>query len=250
MLDEQTVLAHTRAWHELAAIREVNADYATGHDLLLSGIDDLRSVPGVPGVPDSRVGTVLQQAMLFRVQGELDRPVRTVREGYFAKANDLGKFLQGLVALREGGLEVVLGRGAPAFHAYRRAKQYFTGLSHNKRENRTGSSDHVPTCDQRTVEWHGAEQVWHRPAVGAILSGADIRRGGHRVYWQHRICRGRGPSPVDAAQRSSAVQGVAINAAGRAANHPELGPFGWVGLCIIGMGTKRVGGAFIGMTKG
>jgi hypothetical protein len=33
------------------------------------------------------------------------------------------------VALREGGLEIVLGRGAPALEAYRRAEKHFTGVN-------------------------------------------------------------------------------------------------------------------------
>ncbi|MFL6122597.1 hypothetical protein [Actinophytocola sp.] len=68
--------------------------------------------------------------MLYRVQGNLDDAVAMVREARrFVETNATDAFTEGLVALREGGLEVVLGRGAPALEAYRRAEKHFTGVS-------------------------------------------------------------------------------------------------------------------------
>lgn len=129
-VDETTALAHARAWRELAAIREVSASYAEGHEYCERALAVCDRFSQLTELRGARVRTLLQRSMLYRVQGNLDDAVATVREARrFAETNSTDPFTEGLVALREGGLEIVLGRGAPALESYRRAEKHFTGIS-------------------------------------------------------------------------------------------------------------------------
>ncbi len=128
--DETTALTHARAWRELAALREVSASYAEGHEYCERALAVCDRFPQLTELHGARVRALLQRSMLYRVQGNLDDAVATVREARrFADINPTDPFTEGLVALREGGLEIVMGRGAPALAAYRRAEKYFTGTS-------------------------------------------------------------------------------------------------------------------------
>lgn len=129
-LDDATALSHVRAWRELATIREVAASYEEGHEYCERALAVCDRFAHLPELGGARVRALLQRALLHRLQGDLDRAVATVREARrFAEANDVDAFTEGLVALREGGLELALGRGAPALDAYRRAERHFTGVS-------------------------------------------------------------------------------------------------------------------------
>lgn len=128
--DEITALAHARAWRELAALREVSAAYAEGHEYCERALAVCDRFPQLTELHGARVRTLLQRSMLYRVQGNLDDAVAMVREARrFAETTPVDPFTEGLVALREGGLQIVLGRGAPALEAYRRAEKHFTGTS-------------------------------------------------------------------------------------------------------------------------
>jgi tetratricopeptide (TPR) repeat protein len=129
-LNEATAMTHARAWRELAAIREVSASYEEGHEFCERALAVCDRFVHLPGLNGARVRTLLQRSMLYRLRGNLDDAVTMVREARrFAETNTTDALAEGLVALREGGLELVLGRGAPALDAYRRAEKHFTGVS-------------------------------------------------------------------------------------------------------------------------
>jgi tetratricopeptide (TPR) repeat protein len=129
-LDETTALAHARAWRELAAIREVSAAYSEGHEYCGRALVVCDRFPHRTELHGARVRALLQKSMLYRVQGNLDDAVAMVREARrFVETTTADAFTEGLVALREGGLEVVMGRGARALETYRRAEKLFTGVS-------------------------------------------------------------------------------------------------------------------------
>ncbi|NRN71396.1 Tetratricopeptide repeat-containing protein [Kibdelosporangium sp. 4NS15] len=129
-LNEVTAITHARAWRELAAIREVSASYEDGHAFCEGALTVCDRFAHLPELNGARVRTLLQRSMLYRLQGNLDDAVKVVREARrFAEVNTIDAFTDGLVALREGGLELVLGRGAPALDAYQRAEKHFAGIS-------------------------------------------------------------------------------------------------------------------------
>lgn len=130
--DETTALSHARAWRELAALREVAASYDEGQEYCERALAVCDGFAHLPELGGARVRALLQRSLLERLRGDLAKAVATVREArLFVEANDVGAFTAGLVALREGGLELALGRGAQAFDAYRRAERHFTGVSPN-----------------------------------------------------------------------------------------------------------------------
>lgn len=129
-LDETTAITHARALRELAAIKEVAASYEQAHEFCDRAVAVCNRFPQVPELNGARVRALLQRSILHRLQGNLDDAVAVVREARrFAEAGPSDPFAEGLVALREGGLELALGRGAPALDAYRRAEQHFIGVS-------------------------------------------------------------------------------------------------------------------------
>lgn len=127
-LDETTAITHTRALRELAAIMEVAASYEEAHEFCERAVAVCDRFAHLPELNGARVRALLQRSILHRLQGNLDDAIAMVREARrFADAGSADAFTEGLVALREGGLELALGRGAPALDAYRRAEQHFTG---------------------------------------------------------------------------------------------------------------------------
>ncbi|MDQ7808413.1 CHAT domain-containing protein [Amycolatopsis sp. A133] len=131
-LDAVTAVSHARAWRELAALREVAATYDEGLAYCERALAVCKSFPDSAGIPRVHVQVVLQQAVLHRLRGAIGDAVSAVRRAR-QLSEDLGADVEtsGHVALREGGIELAVGRGSEALAAYQRAEELFMGKSHN-----------------------------------------------------------------------------------------------------------------------
>ncbi|MEU8187678.1 CHAT domain-containing protein [Micromonospora carbonacea] len=125
-----TAWLHAYAWREMAALREVASRYDVGLSYCDEGIAVCRRHADEPRIPRQHVRVLMQKATLHRHRGELEvarNVLHEVRE--FADTRDLDPFTRGLIAHREGGLEIALGRPEAALDAYRRAAVAFAGVS-------------------------------------------------------------------------------------------------------------------------
>ncbi len=68
--DETTALAHARAWRELAAIREVSASYAEGHEYCERALAVCDRFPHLTELHGARVRTLLQRLRCPEVSGQ------------------------------------------------------------------------------------------------------------------------------------------------------------------------------------
>ncbi|MEU4565110.1 CHAT domain-containing protein [Micromonospora sp. NPDC023956] len=128
----ETARFHAHAWRELAALREVARRYDDGLACAERALEVCRRYADAPGVAGRHVRALLQTAAIQRLRGELVTARDLLREAReIAEARDADPFTRGLVALREGGLEAVLGRPQVALAAYRRAATAFEGVSEN-----------------------------------------------------------------------------------------------------------------------
>lgn len=131
-LTKETALAHARAWRELAAIREVAAGYDEGLLFCDQAIAVCRCFADQPGVPKAHVQALLQKAVIERLRGALDNALEAVQEARLrAEGVGVDVLTAGLIALREGGIELVIGRYDVALEAYQRAEASFAGISTN-----------------------------------------------------------------------------------------------------------------------
>ena len=132
-LTAATAALHVRAWRELAALREVAADYTDGIACCQRSEDICAAYPAVKGVVEANVQTLLQRAVLERQRGRFDAAVSATNAAReLADAAEVGPMVRGLVALRAGGLDLVVGRADTALASFQLAQRYFTGRSaHN-----------------------------------------------------------------------------------------------------------------------
>ncbi|WP_285788721.1 CHAT domain-containing protein [Micromonospora sp. NBRC 101691] len=131
-LGADTARFHAHAWRELAALREVTRRYDEGLSCCERALAVCRRYPDAPGVAGRHVRALMQTATIRRLRGELVTARDLLREAReLAEARDVDAFTRGLVALREGGLEIVLGRPEVALTAYRRAATAFERVSEN-----------------------------------------------------------------------------------------------------------------------
>lgn len=130
--DASTALIHAQVWREMAALREVAGRYADGVECCRRAVAICASYSDVAGMAARHVKVLLQRAVLERQQGDLAAALRTLGQARdLAADRDLDPFTRGLVALREGGLEITLGRPDVALDAFRRAGRAFDGVSDN-----------------------------------------------------------------------------------------------------------------------
>ncbi|BCL17283.1 CHAT domain-containing protein [Micromonospora sagamiensis] len=131
-LGADTARLHAQAWRELAAVREVACQYDEALSCCERAIAVCHRYADAPGVVGRHVRALLQAAAVQRIQGELVTARELLREAReLAETRDVDAFTRGLVSLRGGGLEIVLGRPEEALAAYRRAAAAFEGVSEN-----------------------------------------------------------------------------------------------------------------------
>ncbi|WP_433795616.1 tetratricopeptide repeat protein [Actinoplanes sp. CA-252034] len=129
-LDESTAPLHARMWREMAALHEVAGRYAEGRITCDRAIAVCVRYQHAAAIRDPHIKALLQRAVLERQQGDLAAARGTLDHAReLADHDEVHSFTQGLVALREGGLEVVLGRPDVALDAFHRAADAFEGLS-------------------------------------------------------------------------------------------------------------------------
>lgn len=132
-LTADSAVMHVAALRELATISEVARQYRRG----ISACDRADEVADrfrdVPGMPAARVKTMLQRAVLLRLEGSYGAAAEVLRQAAGqAEAGGVDELTKGLVRLRDGGIQAVLGRAAPALAAYQAAAAHFAGVSeHN-----------------------------------------------------------------------------------------------------------------------
>jgi tetratricopeptide (TPR) repeat protein len=132
-LADESAIVHVAAWRELAAICEVAAGYDRGLEFCDEAESVCRDYAEVPGMAAARIKTLLQRAVLLRLRGTLDEALDALRRAR-ELAGDVGvdELTRGLIELREGGMQVVIGRAEAALAAYQAAARHFTGVStHN-----------------------------------------------------------------------------------------------------------------------
>ncbi|MFI6823262.1 CHAT domain-containing protein [Micromonospora sp. NPDC050187] len=131
-LGADTARFHAHAWREVAALRELTRRYDEGLSCCERALAVCRRYADAPGVAGRHVRALMQTAAIRRLRGELMIARELLREAHeLAETLDVDPFTRGLVALREGGLEIVLGRPEVALAAYRRAATAFEGVSEN-----------------------------------------------------------------------------------------------------------------------
>ncbi|CRK57681.1 hypothetical protein [Alloactinosynnema sp. L-07] len=129
-LRDETALYHARAWRELAAIREATADYDAGLACSARSIDVCERYPRVAAIPQARVLTLLQRSALLRQRGALSDALECVQLARtLAQDEAVNSITEGQVALREAGIEKMIGRPDRALAAYQRAEAIFVGRS-------------------------------------------------------------------------------------------------------------------------
>jgi tetratricopeptide (TPR) repeat protein len=132
-LAAESAIVHVAAWRELAAIRECAAAYDQGLEFCDAAESVCRDYAGIPGMASARVKTLLQRAVLLRLRGTFDEALEALRQAR-ELADDVGvdELTRGLIELREGGMQVVVGRAGAALVAYQAAAEHFAGVStHN-----------------------------------------------------------------------------------------------------------------------
>ncbi|MEU1994011.1 CHAT domain-containing protein [Nocardia gamkensis] len=131
-LDASTATVHAAALREIAAIREVTGHYQLGLDCCDRSMricDDFRDVEGIDGV---RIKTLIQRSVINRLRGRNDIALEDLRLARTLAARSSDANLLGVIALRAGGLNIVIGRPEDALLEFRRAENYFRATSpHN-----------------------------------------------------------------------------------------------------------------------
>ncbi len=129
---DATAVSQVRAWRELAAVREVAADYEDGLRCCDHAVAIASAFPYVTGAGEAHIQALLQKSVILRHQGSLDEAARTLDEArQRASGSEVSRKLQGLIELRQGGLDLVIGLPVAALSAYRRAAAHFIGVSEN-----------------------------------------------------------------------------------------------------------------------
>lgn len=83
-----------------------------------------------PGVAKAHIQVLLQKAVIERRRGALANAFDAVQEARrLAERVDLDANTAGLIALYEGGIELVIGRFDVALHAFQRAAACFAGVA-------------------------------------------------------------------------------------------------------------------------
>jgi tetratricopeptide (TPR) repeat protein len=138
-LSEQTAALHASALRELASIAEVAGDYGRAIGLCHKAVAICERYADQPGIAERNVKVLLQMATIERTSGRLLAAVSAVdaaREK--ASADSVGPFVQGLVWLRQGGNDLILGRFEESYAALERAATCFDGISdHNVQLTKT-----------------------------------------------------------------------------------------------------------------
>lgn len=132
-LTAESAVMHVAALRELAAISEVASQYRRGIVACDRADEVARRFRDTPGMSAARVKTMLQRAVLLRLEGSYGAAAEVLRQAAGqAEAGGVDELTKGLVRLRDGGLQTVLGRAVPALAAYQAAAAHFTGVSeHN-----------------------------------------------------------------------------------------------------------------------
>ncbi|HLI78214.1 MAG TPA: CHAT domain-containing protein [Acidobacteriaceae bacterium] len=132
-LTAKSAVVHVAALRELAAIREVAGTYDQGLEFCDEAESVGREFADAPGMTAAQVKTLLQRAVLLRLRGTFDEALDALRQAReHAVGADIDELTRGLIELREGGMQVVIGRADAALAAYEAAAQHFAGVSeHN-----------------------------------------------------------------------------------------------------------------------
>lgn len=131
-IDAETAVIHAQVWRELGALGEVAGRYEDGIACCQRAVRICEEYSRLPGMRIRHVKALLQRAVIERLRGDIAAAYRTLGDAR-ALANDaeVDPFTLGLLDLREGGIEIVVGRPDQALEAYRRAARAFDGVSEN-----------------------------------------------------------------------------------------------------------------------
>jgi tetratricopeptide (TPR) repeat protein len=125
-----TARFHAIAWREIGAIKEVARAYDEGLAAHAESIAVCLRFAGASGTAKTHVQTLLARSSLHRVRGFPADALRDVREAAaLAAALPDEPHISGLIALREGGVHLVVGDAEAALRAYRLAQELFRGVS-------------------------------------------------------------------------------------------------------------------------
>jgi tetratricopeptide (TPR) repeat protein len=129
-LTDATASFHARAWRELAALCEVSADYDEGLNHSDRALEICGRYAGQPGMRHVHIHTLLQRSTLSRQRGSLREALALVHEARcMLGPEEADGFVAGTLALREGALELAIGRTDVGLSAYSRAEIIFAGVS-------------------------------------------------------------------------------------------------------------------------
>lgn len=133
-LTEHTAGTHVAVWRELAAIAEVRPDYDLGLEYSDRAVAIYRRFADQSALATEHVKALLQRAVLQRQRGAVDLALQATQEARrIAAETDCDRLTRGLVELRDAGFQLVIGRPEAALDAYRRAEEFFAGVSDNNR---------------------------------------------------------------------------------------------------------------------
>ncbi|MGI8335206.1 CHAT domain-containing protein [Actinomadura scrupuli] len=125
-----TVPFHARAWRELAALCEVSAEYDAGLTYSDHALEICDRYAEQPGMRDVHIHTLLQRSTLSRQRGSLREALALVHDARrMLGPGETDGFVAGTLALREGALELAVGRTDVGLRAYSRAETIFAGVS-------------------------------------------------------------------------------------------------------------------------
>jgi tetratricopeptide (TPR) repeat protein len=174
-LTTDSATMHVAVLRELTAIHEVRAEYEPALAISDQAESLCRRYAAVPGMPAAHVKTLLQRSVLLRLQGSVDRAADAVRRARdIAETADVDELTRGLIRLREGGLQVVIGRADAALDAYLAAEQHFDGVSeHNLLLAKTRQIAPLRALGRHTEALAIADQL-----AGIFQSDADPYRRG------------------------------------------------------------------------
>lgn len=121
---------HARLWRSLAAIREVGSAYEDSLRFLDNGLGVCRRFSNAPEITGASIRLLLQKSSIERLRGFLPAARIAIEQARaLAERNGVDDFTDGLLALREGSYQIIVGHWAEALSAYRHAAARFADRS-------------------------------------------------------------------------------------------------------------------------